>query len=64
MHQTHTLSDGEWTIRVPTFSTDGIQSNESHHSGVVTVQPIVAAEESLKASMQSSRTTGKHSAIV
>ena len=59
MHTSQVIDGQEWTIRVPTFSTDGIQSQDNHHSPVVTIQPIVAAEESLKASMQSSNTTGE-----
>ncbi|XP_072043878.1 LOW QUALITY PROTEIN: cytoplasmic dynein 2 intermediate chain 1-like [Amphiura filiformis] len=56
MHMSQEYDGQEWSIRVPTFSTDGIQ--DTHHSSVVTMQPIVAAEESLKASMQSTHTNG------
>ncbi|XP_006815867.1 cytoplasmic dynein 2 intermediate chain 1-like [Saccoglossus kowalevskii] len=49
MHHTHNIESEEWLIRMPTYSTDGIQCEDNHHSPVVTVLPIVSPTDSFKA---------------
>ncbi|KAJ8036082.1 WD repeat-containing protein 60 [Holothuria leucospilota] len=59
MHQHHTVDGDTLLVRVPTFSTDGILSEDAHNSGVVTLLPIVTAEDSLRASMPQGQQTAE-----
>ncbi|XP_009474268.1 PREDICTED: WD repeat-containing protein 60 [Nipponia nippon] len=40
MHPHMTISDTDWTFRVPTFSTDGILSSVNHTSPILAVEPV------------------------
>lgn len=51
MHCHHLVDGTSWLVRVPTFCTDGILTEESHNSSVVAILPIVTAEDNLRASM-------------
>ncbi|KFP35419.1 WD repeat-containing protein 60, partial [Chlamydotis macqueenii] len=43
MHPHTTISETEWTFRVPTFSTDGILNSVNHTSPILAVEPVSAS---------------------
>ncbi|XP_009328166.1 PREDICTED: WD repeat-containing protein 60 [Pygoscelis adeliae] len=40
MHPHMTISETDWTFRVPTFSTDGVLNSVNHTSSILAVEPV------------------------
>ena len=53
MHLKCEFGWGHIMVRVPTYSTEAGSPDESHHSRVVAMQPIVSADDAQKATSKS-----------